>query len=74
MNIEKVFHYKVITTNEEDSILNNAIQVLESIFQEMDKRECTHLEWEDSGNQVSIADIGEMIQHLDTLQYVNIMF
>jgi len=74
MNIEKISHYNISTTNEEDKTIQEMLTILYEIRDEMTRKGCDILQWEDSGSQVDKADIDEMIDCLDTLQYVNIMF
>ena len=74
MRIETPANYNIVMTEQEDTIIVNICTVLEDIREKMIQKDCTILEWEDSGSQVSLSGIDELIETLDTLRYVNIMF
>lgn len=72
MNIERISHYNVSTTKEEDKTIDEMLAILYEIRDEMTKKDCFTLEMND-GTQISKSGIEHMIDALDILHYVNIM-
>ena len=74
MNIASPVAFEVSVTNKEDELLGEVCTFLSQVCQEMETRDCTILEWEDSGAQISLSTLDEITNTLDTLRYVNTMF
>ena len=74
MKVETQTEYHISITKEEEKIIDDFYGMVESIRNTMEKYDCTILEWSDSGSQISIDRLEDIIDDLETLSYVDTMF